>query len=145
MLNSCGSVFKCQMNGASLDSIHMIGVSLGAHISGLVGQMFDGQLGRITGNLPASRTAAHSNHCQLCFGLMAHTWFCVAGLDPAGPLYRGKPPSERLDPSDAQFVDVIHSDTDGTWDISSQQQWAALLGRSMLLWHPAGLQGGCSE
>lgn len=71
------------INGASLDSIHMIGVSLGAHISGLVGQMFGGQLGRIT------------------------------GLDPAGPLYRGKPPSERLDPTDAQFVDVIHSDTDG--------------------------------
>lgn len=116
------------MNGASLDSIHMIGVSLGAHISGLVGQMFDGQLGRITGNLPASRTAAHSNHCQLCFGLMAHAWFCVAGLDPAGPLYRGKPPSERLDPSDAQFVDVIHSDTDGTWDISSLPLKGNLLG-----------------
>ncbi|KAM7107917.1 LOW QUALITY PROTEIN: lipase member H [Ciconia maguari] len=71
------------VDGASLDSFHMIGVSLGAHISGFVGQMFDGTLGRIT------------------------------GLDPAGPLYRGKPPSERLDPTDAQFVDVIHSDTDG--------------------------------
>ncbi|XP_076197882.1 lipase member H isoform X2 [Aptenodytes patagonicus] len=71
------------VDGASLDSLHMIGVSLGAHISGFVGQMFDGTLGRIT------------------------------GLDPAGPLYRGKPPSERLDPTDAQFVDVIHSDTDG--------------------------------
>ncbi|OWK53494.1 Lipase member H, partial [Lonchura striata] len=71
------------IDGASLDSIHMIGVSLGAHISGFVGQMFDGTLGRIT------------------------------GLDPAGPLYRGMAPSERLDPTDAQFVDVIHSDTDG--------------------------------
>ncbi|NXC39656.1 LIPH Lipase, partial [Penelope pileata] len=71
------------VDGASLGSIHMIGVSLGAHISGFVGQMFEGNLGRIT------------------------------GLDPAGPLYRGKPPSERLDPTDAQFVDVIHSDTDG--------------------------------
>ncbi|XP_067158163.1 lipase member H isoform X2 [Apteryx mantelli] len=69
--------------GASLDSFHMIGVSLGAHISGFVGQMYEGKLGRIT------------------------------GLDPAGPLYRGKLPSERLDPTDAQFVDVIHSDTDG--------------------------------
>lgn len=35
------------------------------------------------------------------------------GLDPAGPLYNGKPPEDRLDPSDARFVDVIHSDTDG--------------------------------
>ncbi|XP_054242030.1 lipase member H [Indicator indicator] len=70
------------IEGASLDSFHMIGVSLGAHISGFVGQMFAGALGRIT------------------------------GLDPAGPLYRGKPPGERLDPTDAQFVDVIHSDTD---------------------------------
>lgn len=45
--------------------------------------------------------------------VMPHSWFYVTGLDPAGPLYRGKPPSERLDPTDAQFVDVIHSDTDG--------------------------------
>ncbi|NXI75850.1 LIPH Lipase, partial [Rhipidura dahli] len=71
------------IHGASLDSMHMIGVSLGAHISGFVGQMFDGALGRIT------------------------------GLDPAGPLYWGMAPNERLDPTDAQFVDVIHSDTDG--------------------------------
>uniref|UniRef100_A0A8C2QXY6 Lipase domain-containing protein n=1 Tax=Capra hircus TaxID=9925 RepID=A0A8C2QXY6_CAPHI len=68
--------------GASLDDIYVIGVSLGAHIAGFVGKMYDGQLGRIT------------------------------GLDPAGPLYNGKPPEDRLDPRDAQFVDVIHSDTD---------------------------------
>uniref|UniRef100_A0A8D0HNM0 Lipase H n=1 Tax=Sphenodon punctatus TaxID=8508 RepID=A0A8D0HNM0_SPHPU len=71
------------VNGASLDSLYMIGISLGAHISGFVGQMYHGKLGRIT------------------------------GLDPAGPLFNGKPPDERLDPSDAQFVDVIHSDIDG--------------------------------
>nr|XP_004038197.3 lipase member H isoform X1 [Gorilla gorilla gorilla]XP_055238006.1 lipase member H isoform X1 [Gorilla gorilla gorilla] len=68
--------------GASLDDIYMIGVSLGAHISGFVGEMYNGWLGRIT------------------------------GLDPAGPLFNGKPHQDRLDPSDAQFVDVIHSDTD---------------------------------
>lgn len=43
-------ILKSQIAGASLDSIHMVGVSLGAHISGFVGQMFDGKLGRITGN-----------------------------------------------------------------------------------------------
>ncbi|XP_029418519.1 lipase member H isoform X1 [Nannospalax galili] len=68
--------------GASLDNIYMVGVSLGAHISGFVGEMYNGQLGRIT------------------------------GLDPAGPLFNGRPPQDRLDAGDAQFVDVIHSDTD---------------------------------
>ncbi|KAJ1119423.1 hypothetical protein NDU88_007609 [Pleurodeles waltl] len=68
--------------GASLESIYMIGVSLGAHIAGFVGSMYNGKLGRIT------------------------------GLDPAGPLFSGKPPDERLDPTDALFVDVIHTDID---------------------------------
>lgn len=35
--------------GASLDNIYMIGVSLGAHISGFVGEEYNGKLGRITG------------------------------------------------------------------------------------------------
>ncbi|XP_048202971.1 lipase member H [Perognathus longimembris pacificus] len=73
---------KLLAEGGSLDNIYMIGVSLGAHISGFVGEMYGGQLGRIT------------------------------GLDPAGPLFNGRPPQDRLDPSDAKFVDVIHSDTD---------------------------------
>ena len=40
---------KFQREGASLDNIYMIGVSLGAHISGFVGKEYSGQLGRITG------------------------------------------------------------------------------------------------
>ncbi|XP_059506002.1 lipase member H-like isoform X2 [Stegostoma tigrinum] len=69
--------------GGSLNLIHMIGVSLGAHISGFVGSRFSGQIGRIT------------------------------GLDPAGPLFRGKGVEDRLDPADAQLVDVLHTDFDG--------------------------------
>ncbi|RMC12076.1 hypothetical protein DUI87_11211 [Hirundo rustica rustica] len=70
------------VGGASLDSVYMIGVSLGAHIAGFVGKKYNGKLGRIT------------------------------GLDPAGPSFTREPPEHRLDPTDAQFVDVIHSDID---------------------------------
>ncbi|KAL6090671.1 hypothetical protein STEG23_023455, partial [Scotinomys teguina] len=34
-------------------------------------------------------------------------------LDPAGPKFSGKPASSRLDYTDAQFVDVIHTDSNG--------------------------------
>ncbi|XP_066502610.1 lipase member H [Hoplias malabaricus] len=75
-------ITKLQDQGATLSSIHMIGVSLGAHISGFTGANFQGQIGRIT------------------------------ALDPAGPMFRGKSPEDRLDPLDAQFVDALHTDMD---------------------------------
>jgi len=64
---------------------HVIGHSLGGQIAGYAGQhlrMMNQPLARIT------------------------------GLDPAGPLYEALDAELRLDPSDADFVDVIHSNAD---------------------------------
>ncbi|OWK07568.1 PNLIP, partial [Cervus elaphus hippelaphus] len=64
----------------SLSDVHVIGHSLGAHAAGEAGRRTNGAIGRIT------------------------------GLDPAEPCFEGTPELVRLDPSDAQFVDVIHTD-----------------------------------
>ncbi|XP_061104349.1 lipase member H-like [Conger conger] len=85
--NATAFIQQMQENGASLSSIHMIGVSLGAHLAGFVGKKFKnskihGKIGRIT------------------------------ALDPAGPEFTNNPPEDRLDVTDAQFVDVVHTDMD---------------------------------
>ncbi|XP_038107065.1 pancreatic lipase-related protein 2 isoform X1 [Culex quinquefasciatus] len=63
-----------------LNSVHIIGHSLGAHTSGFAGSSVrSGKVARIS------------------------------GLDPALPGFTDSAPDSRLDPSDARFVDVIHT------------------------------------
>ncbi|KAG5310063.1 LIPP lipase, partial [Acromyrmex insinuator] len=64
--------------------VHISGHSLGSYVAGFAGAYHDGRVGRIT-----------------------------EGLDPASPLFETisgvVDPEYRLDPTDAQFVDVIHT------------------------------------
>nr|KAF7412973.1 hypothetical protein H0235_012824 [Vespula pensylvanica] len=66
--------------GLDPNDIHLIGHSLGAHTAGYAGEKLRGNIGRIT------------------------------GLDPAEPYFQGMPSHIRLDYTDAQLVDVIHTD-----------------------------------
>ncbi|KAG7260147.1 hypothetical protein CRUP_014133 [Coryphaenoides rupestris] len=65
-----GLINQLQNQGCTLESFHLIGVSLGAHVAGFV------------------------------------------GLDPAGPMFKRADLFNRLDPSDALFVEAIHTDSD---------------------------------
>ncbi|CAG2117119.1 unnamed protein product, partial [Medioppia subpectinata] len=67
-------------SGLDLNKVHIVGHSLGAHIAGFTGKAFNGKIGRIT------------------------------GLDPASLGFDGQPSTDKLAPSDAQFVDAIHTD-----------------------------------
>lgn len=77
--------FICQLNNKlkiNASDIHIVGQGLGGQLAGLVGlyvQDICGKIGRIT------------------------------ALDPAGPLYQNIHKDDRLDETDATFVDVIYT------------------------------------
>ncbi|KFB39372.1 AGAP000210-PA-like protein [Anopheles sinensis] len=68
----------------NLDKLHMIGHSLGSHLSGYTGYTLQANFGLRLGR--------------------------ITGLDPAELAFTETDELVRLDPSDAKFVDVIHSD-----------------------------------
>lgn len=72
------------------DNIHVIGHSLGAHVAGFLAKrvhnMGLGKLKRVT------------------------------GLDPAEPFFDLAGPDDRIDKSDAEFVDIIHTNSGMLWN-----------------------------
>ncbi|CAG9794043.1 unnamed protein product [Diatraea saccharalis] len=76
-------------NAGILDpnKLEIISYSLGGHTAGFIGAKFQEVTGRKLNRITA--------------------------IDPAGFCFRYRPPEYRLDETDADFVDVIHSDVDG--------------------------------
>ncbi|KAG9510879.1 Lipoprotein lipase, partial [Fragariocoptes setiger] len=72
-----------RVHNYNLDQMHLIGFSLGAHVSGFAGKY----------------VRANSNQT------IGH----ITGLDPAGPCFRDNKAQDRLDRMDARYVDVIHT------------------------------------
>lgn len=64
-----------------IDDVHIIGFSLGAQIAGMISNYLE------SGKLPR-----------------------ITGLDPAQPLFNNVTSEQKLDASDADFVDIIHTD-----------------------------------
>ena len=75
-----------EVRGAKAEDFHLIGFSLGAHVAGFAGKKVqEGGKKKIVGR--------------------------ITGLDPANPGFDYDSPKVRLDKTDADFVDIIHTDT----------------------------------
>ncbi|XP_055752620.1 uncharacterized protein LOC129832525 [Salvelinus fontinalis] len=68
-----------EVQGSSPELFHLVGFGVGAHVAGVTGACLEGTIGRIT------------------------------GLDPFSPLFSEADSSLSLDHTDAQYVDVIHT------------------------------------
>ena len=73
-----------------LENIHLVGHSLGAHVVGFIAKTVQSMgLGKIKQ---------------------------ITGLDPAYPFFELHGPEDRIDKSDAEFVQIIHTNSGFLWD-----------------------------
>jgi len=81
------------------DDIHLIGFSLGAQVTNFVGlNLKSFKIPRITGGYNCFHSIILHNYSHFHLG-----------LDPALPLFMTVSKDDKLDASDANFVDVIHT------------------------------------
>ncbi|XP_078354749.1 inactive pancreatic lipase-related protein 1-like isoform X2 [Oculina patagonica] len=78
--------FLVSSTNATYESFYFVGFGLGAHVAGFAGKKIVKLEGTTLGR--------------------------ITGLDPSGKYFEAAHPDARLDSSDAQFVDVIHSDSE---------------------------------
>ncbi|XP_063819891.1 pancreatic triacylglycerol lipase-like [Pseudophryne corroboree] len=71
----------------------------------------------------------------------------ISGMDPAGPYFRDTPPEVRLDPTDADFVDAIHTDGSGFYSHLGLGGYGMLEPSGHLDFYPNGGEHmpGCSK
>ena len=94
--------FLVANTGAPFSSIHLIGHSLGAHVVGGAGAAVTlGRIPRITGK-QLIRLGIVKLNKKLFDNFI--------GLDPAGPWFPLNETDNRLDVTDGDFVDIIHTD-----------------------------------
>ncbi|XP_076103997.1 pancreatic triacylglycerol lipase-like [Mytilus galloprovincialis] len=98
---------------SNYNKFHLVGHSLGSHISGYAGAYVHGAIAKIT------------------------------GLDPAGPLFENKDPKTRLDPSDAHYVEAIHTDGDSLFQLGFGLEKA--IGHADFYPNGGEKQPGCSR
>lgn len=104
--------------GLSVDKVHIIGHSLGAHVAGYAGAAF---------------TSA---------GL--HKIARITGLDPAEPDFKDTDPLVHLEKTDAEFVDIIHSDG-SEFDYVSGFGWMKAVGHIDFYPNGGENQPGCQR
>lgn len=85
-----------------LDHVHLIGHSLGAHLSGYIGYTLQ--------RVSFFATTWKQRSLCLLFQDFNMTVGRISGLDPAEPHFAKASAPVRLGPSAAKFVDVIHTD-----------------------------------
>ena len=82
-LHEMSMFFSNRSNHTNTINIHCIGHSIGAHVCGLLGKIINAEL-----KVKLTR---------------------ITGLDPAGPCFKNVAKYYRLDKTDADYVDVIHT------------------------------------